>query len=262
MMVFIRVLGIVLVYLSVCGRAWSAPIKVEILTDDDYPPYSYVLNGEAKGIYIDLVRKAAKYLAPEYDVQVVAMPWKRALKKLEMGQSFAVLPPYLHTELRPYIYPYSIPLATEHVVTFCRSGIQLSKAFESAMQLPNPITIGQNSGYLILNDKYHDAVKKNNLLILENKSTEANITKLLKGRIDCYVNDELSTEYSLALLKNGTANLPDIKIDKVDVLSSQTAHIGYTRINENNFPYKKDFVTKMDKALQRAIEKNTKNNAE
>lgn len=262
MMVSTRMLGIILLILTSSWKAAATPIKVEILTDDDYPPYSYVLNGETKGIYIDLVRKAAKYMLPDYEVQVVAMPWKRALKKLEMGQSFAVLPPYLHTELRPYISPYSIPLATEHVVTFCRSDVDLNKAFVPSLKLPNPISIGLNSGYLILTEKYHDAVDKNNLVIRENKSTEANIIKLLKSRVDCYVNDELSTEYSLALLKNGAIDLPDLQIEKMDVLSSQTAHIGYTRINEMNFPYKNDFIDKMDKALQKAKNKNLRKSAE
>ena len=255
MMIFIRAVVIVLLMLTTSWSALGTGVKVEILTDDDYPPYSYVLNGETKGIYIDLVKKAAKYLQPEYDVTVVAMPWKRALKELEMGHGFAVLPPYLHTELRPYIHPYSVPIATEQVVTFCRRGIELEKAFTPSLKLPNPISIGLNSGYLILTDKYHDAVHNENLIVLENKSTEANIIKLLKGRVDCYVNDELSTEYSLALIKNGTAGLPGIDIEKMDVLSSQTVHIGYTQVNEANFPYKNDFVSKMDKALQKVIKK-------
>lgn len=262
MMVFVRVLCIVLLVLTLGWKVSAATVTVEILTDDDYPPYSYVLNGETKGIYIDLVERAAKFMQPDYDVIVVAMPWKRALKKLEMGQSFAVLPPYLHTELRPYISPYSIPLATEHVVTFCRQGVELNRAFVPSLRLPNPISVGLNSGYLILTKKYHEAVDKNNLVIRENKSTESNITKLLKGRVDCYVNDELSTEYSLALLKNGAATLPDTNIEKMDILSSQTAHIGYTNINETNFPYKKDFIEKMNLALKKAINKTSPDNVE
>ena len=60
MMIFIRAVVIVLLMLTTSWSALGTGVKVEILTDDDYPPYSYVLNGETKGIYIDLVKKAAK----------------------------------------------------------------------------------------------------------------------------------------------------------------------------------------------------------
>lgn len=37
------------------------PVKVSILADDSYPPYSYVKGGELTGIYVDLVREALNY---------------------------------------------------------------------------------------------------------------------------------------------------------------------------------------------------------
>ena len=47
-----------------------------IYGDDDYPPYSYVENGQLKGIYTQIVREAVQAM-PQYAVQLRPVPWKR-----------------------------------------------------------------------------------------------------------------------------------------------------------------------------------------
>lgn len=240
----------------------GAPIIVEILADDDYPPYSYVENGETKGIYVDLVNEAAKLLAPEYEVNIIALPWKRALKQIENGEKFAILPPYHHTELRPYIFPYSVAMAQEDVVVYCRKGIDFNKVFIDSIRLPEPLLLGINSGYILLNDKYNKAVKNNNIMVVENKSTDANVVKLTKGRIDCYINDRLSIEHGLVLLNDKEAAFNMSDFIQVDHISSQSAHIGYTNVKEYKYPYKYDFVIRMNEALKAVNEGRTKETEE
>ena len=159
----------------------TAPVQVEILTDDDYPPYSYVANGQLKGIYINLIEQASRLLLPEYQVNITAMPWKRALRRIETGQDFAILPPYNHSEDRQYIHPYSIPLAVESVVTFCRKDVDLHQAFADKSKLKSPIRLGINAGYILLDQKYKSAIAAQRIQLQENKKTDANVIKLLKG---------------------------------------------------------------------------------
>ena len=71
--------------------------EVIIVADDSYPPYSYVENNELRGIYIDLINLAAQRLAKDYKIKFVAMPWKRALQEVKLGNAFAVIPPYIHS---------------------------------------------------------------------------------------------------------------------------------------------------------------------
>lgn len=238
------------------------PVLVEILADDDYPPYSYVENGELKGIYVDLVNETAKFLAQDYEIKVIAMPWKRALKQIENGERFAILPPYHHIELRPYIFPYSIPMAQEDVVVYCRKGLDFNKVFIDSIRLPEPLLLGINSGYILLNEKYNKAVKNNNIMLVENKSTEANVIKLTKGRIDCYINDKLSIEHGLVLLNDKNADFNMSDFIQVDHISSQSAHIGYTNVKEYKFPYKYDFVIRMNEAIKAVNEGKTKESKE
>ncbi|GHF94067.1 substrate-binding periplasmic protein [Thalassotalea marina] len=235
----------VLLCISIITKA-QEPYIVEILADEQYPPYSYVEDGKLKGVYINLVTKAAQLLAPTYQVKLVAMPWKRALAQIENGKAFAILPPYKHPELRPFIFPYSTPLHEENVAVYCHRNFNLSIFFEAESK-KRPANLGINSGYIILDDKYVDAVENNRIVIRENKSTQSNIKKLLKGRIDCYANDELTITFSL---KAESANTSIYKLyEKKDTIGAHTAHIGYSNVLPEQFPYKADFIEKMNSAI-------------
>ena len=231
----------------------KTPIQIEILTDDDYPPYSFVDQGQLKGIYIDLVEQAITLLPDDYEVKIVPMPWKRALRNIENGEDFAVLPPYNHSGSRTYINPYSIPLAVESVVTYCHISVDLNAVFTASQAMAEPVRIGINAGYIVLDDKYQEAIDNKRVILQENKSTEANLMKLVKGRIDCYANDKISIEYGL---KDHLQDQNKISFDDFilqDFISSQTAHIGYSQVNDAKFPFKQDFIDKMDLAIMQVL---------
>lgn len=230
-------------------------IVVTIVADDNYPPYSYYENGTVAGVYIELIKKAAKLLEPDYQVNIVAMPWKRALMEVENGEAFAILPPYTHLSARPYISPYSVALAQESVVVYCHKDINLQKTLSGSSKNV-PLIIGINAGYIILNEEYAQANKKKRLVISENKSTKANLTKLVTRRIDCYANDKLTIELGLEQLSATTQNFLVSDFVQKDFISAQTAHIGYTNKNLDQFPFKNDFIKRMDQALIRVTQMN------
>lgn len=234
------------------GHSYAAkgPEPITILADDDYPPYSYVENGVTKGIYVNLVRRASTMLLPDYKVKVIAVPWKRALKLIETGQEFAVLPPYIHIESRPYISHYSEILAEEQVVIYCRKQLDLAKAIANDSTIHAPVTLGMNSGYLILNDKYKDAVAAGKIELFENKSTEANIQKLVMGRIDCYVNDKATIVMGLTSILSLIDEKLEDSFELKDQLSSNSAHIGYSSAHMKKHPSKLTFIKRMDEAIK------------
>lgn len=216
---------------------------VTILADDDYPPYSYVENGVLKGIYIELLRRAITPLQREYFVEIVPMPWKRALLSAKQGNVVGIIPPYRHSEKRPFISSYSIALGTEHVVTYCRQNIDLESAL--ALKLPSEkrLHLGMNAGYLLLNQRYKKAIQSGYIKLWENKSTEANVIKLLTDKLDCYVNDRNATLYELDNIKRSNPELSHIIVEEKDEISQQTAHIGFSQGVD------KEFIFKMNDAL-------------
>lgn len=225
--------------------------QVTILADDSYPPYSYVENNELKGIYVDIVKAAAELIHEHYQVDLQGVPWKRALMKVEEGSVLAILPPYKHIEEREYIWPYSLAIMSETVVAYCQKHINIIAYFDkhSADSLPT-LNIGINSGYMIFSDEIKAAVADKRMKVWENRSTDANIMKLQSKRLDCYLNDRLAIQYELFMLsKRQQLNFDDV-VESLIVMS-QTAHIGYSNSDAQQFPYKNDFVNRMDDALQK-----------
>lgn len=230
--------------------------KIRIITDDDYPPYSYLENGKLKGIYIDLMKRASEQLSPDYEIQLVPLPWKRALKLIEEGSEFAILPPYRHEEARPFISQYSVVIGIEQVVVLCHKNIKLNEYFSEKTQRPMPLRLGINSGYLLLNEKYTQAVKSARISLESNKSTLLNIEKLLRRRIDCYINDRSSIMKALQMseftLSEGNQDSFIIK----EVISSQSAHLGFSKEYLAQNPQSRHFIIKLNNAITTSLDQN------
>lgn len=225
--------------------------EVLIVADDSYPPYSYVENNEIKGIYIDLINLAAQRLAKDYKIKFVAMPWKRALQEVKLGNAFAVIPPYIHSHKRDYIWPYSAALAYERVVAHCHDSIDLREHLMMQDDKSNKqsINVGINAGYMILNERLSQAKAQGLIKVWENRSTKANVLKLINRRIDCYLNDPLSTKWVLKEITADNESLNFKEIHQTIEVMVQTAHIGYSSDENNRFKFKEDFVKRFDKAL-------------
>ncbi|WP_342366050.1 substrate-binding periplasmic protein [Pseudoalteromonas sp. S16_S37] len=242
-----------LLFLIIASPVHAEPqYRVTILIDESYPPYSYVNNGEPAGIYVDLVHQAIKLIDDKYVVELHPVPWKRGVAALESGDGFALMPPYKHIKRRPFIWPYSIPLLEEVVVAFCNTGFSLAD-IETKDTTVNPINVGLNAGYMILDDGLEQASRQGKISLWENKDTYSNIIKLAKKRIDCYVNDRLSTLLGLRSIKRLHPELDLSHIVEDRIVLRRTAHIGYVKDSLNKFPYKHDFIRKMDEALQTVI---------
>ncbi|KPV98499.1 Bacterial extracellular solute-binding protein, family 3 [Pseudoalteromonas sp. P1-9] len=223
--------------------------EVRILVDDDYPPYSYIENGKVKGIYIDFIRQVSRELAPNYHIRFLPLPWKRALMLMEQGKELAILPPYKHPETRPFISHYSEKIGLEEVVVLCHKNVRLVDYF-SQNKNSKPLSLGINAGYILLNDKYSKAVKLGTILLESNKSTEHNVEKLLKRRIDCYINDKTSTLLVLkdALAQNDMPNNADFIV--METISSQSAHIGFSKEYVQHFTDFESFLAELNNAIK------------
>lgn len=91
-----------------------------LLTDSQYPPYSYEENGRAVGLYVELVEQVAARLTG-YNVSIQPLPWQTAKHELRNGDADGLIGVYFHGEKWPYMYPYSSRLAQEQVWTACKS---------------------------------------------------------------------------------------------------------------------------------------------
>lgn len=225
---------------------------VIIFGDDSYPPYSYVEDGKVKGIYTKILQEAFTQMSG-YDIKIRTTPWKRGLKFLEQGVGFGLYPPYLRKQARPYIKPYSTPILAEQLVVVCREEV-----FADGPRLDWPydyigLTIGRNSGFETFSVDFWRLVASNKIKVESAGGNRLNLLKVAKGRIPCYANDKLSIFWELKqMTKDGEY---DVKthgnIVEGIVISAEWGHIGYTDRGGGRFPFKDDFISQLDKIIEK-----------
>ncbi|MGQ8365409.1 substrate-binding periplasmic protein [Glaciecola sp. 1036] len=96
----------------------KAKQEVVMYTESQYRPYSYIEDGQLKGIYIDLIARMNQEL-PEYKITTYAMPWFEALNNVKKAKGDAILGTYFLGKSRPQIYPYSMPIYKEEIILVC-----------------------------------------------------------------------------------------------------------------------------------------------
>jgi polar amino acid transport system substrate-binding protein len=222
----------------------SAQQHVVLYGDESYPPYSFVENGQFKGMYVDILTKAAERLKPAYTLELQPRPWKRGLADLEFGSAFALFPPGLKRE-RTYIDHYSVAIYRETVVVFCHEDV-LRKPRRNFPRDFSGLTIGVNLGFL-LSDRLMQASRQGIVKLEAAKSNEANLKKLAGHRIDCYASDRAAARYSARQLQPFFAT-EGFRLVEVAELSGEDTFIGYS--GRNNPSYKADFIVQMDAALE------------
>lgn len=252
------------IFLSACQSAARAvststpaavPIKtqtagsVTVYSDDSYPPYSYKENGEAKGIYVDILKTAFSRM-DGYTITIEPVPWKRGLEYIETGRGFAIFPPYYHPEKRPWM-AYSTPILDESLTIFCNADV-LKTARPNWPQDYAGLTIGNNLGFVGITEGQTEALTKYNITIEETTGNEANLLKVALKRIDCYANDKLSILWELQRLKaNGTYDPGGTQAEILEgaTISSEQGYVGYAVMDQDAFPFKADFVAQLDDIL-------------
>ncbi len=234
---------------ALAGAAAAAPVDVTIYADDHYPPYSYVDNGRLTGIYTLIVERALERL-PGYRVQLLPVPWKRGVLMLEKGQAFALYPPYFRPAERPYM-KYSEAMLTEQLVVFCNAGLARRRALKVWPDDYFGLRIGMNAGFLAGGKQFDAAVKAGRLSVDAVHGSRANLLKLLRGRIDCYVNDRLSILWELEHIKKEGLMAPSYQaLLETQELGAEQGYLGYTELSPELFPFRADFVQKLNAVLR------------
>lgn len=245
-MLLIALLGCVLY-----TKSWaSSPIDVVILCDAGYPPYSYAEGDEAKGLYTDILRAAFKRM-PGYRVVIRPMPWARGLAEVASGRAFALFPPYYRPSARPWM-DYSRPILKEKVVVFVRAEVARKRPIERFPLGYSGLHIGVNRGFMSIDDQdYQSMLATGALKQSYANDNRTNLARLYHGRIDIYINDRLSVLWELdQMQREGVFAQSDLNwLVEGPWLSGEAGYLGYTRLNATAYPYKPNFMQRLDNIL-------------
>lgn len=191
---------------------------IRLVQDEAYAPYMGVEAGKPIGVYADVINEALNRMGGEFDVSVEAVPWSRAVNLVESGQAHGLVGTYFRPESRPWIGVYSTSPMEEKVSVYCRKGVA-----QAGWNYPDDfkgLTFGNNAGYGTPGDEFFTMVAGGLITLQEAQTTEQNLQKLDRGRIDCYVQEQLASE--MVINELGLSN-----VERVMDKSAEPAHIGF-----------------------------------
>lgn len=163
---------------------FGAETKITVVVDNGYPPYMFGTMKQANGLYPTLIERIFTHLGITVEIQ--AFPWKRALK---MGQEMNVAIGGIYkNDVRLTCYDYSDPLFEECLLVYVKKGKWFLFTHLSDLQGKE---IGLNRGWSY-GEEFDTARKEYHLTVQEADTNGQNFKKLIAGRIDCLVVDQVA----------------------------------------------------------------------
>lgn len=214
--------------------------KVEILGDNSYPPYTYVQNGEFKGLYVDVLKEVFANM-PDYDVTIKPVTWRTGIAKVKSGEAIAVYPPYKTADREPWMN-FEAPLLQEQILAWGKKEKMAGKT-----KWPEDFsgsTVMMNSGYSTVGmggQKFDDAIKAGKIKLKTGKGTKICLKFLMLNKGDFYLADALLDPSGF---QGGKLLVPG------PVTTENIAYLGFTKQTEK-FPYIDNFIFEFNKQMER-----------
>jgi polar amino acid transport system substrate-binding protein len=230
--------------------SFAEKIEVNILVNDSHPPYVYLEQGHIKGIYIEVLKRISERMSG-YKLTITSAPWQRVKKLIEKGKGFAFLPPYYHGHDWHYVWPYSISIMDESVVVLCRKDVTNTSRPNWPQDYVG-LRIANNSGFDGFGGPtFRKLVKDGAITLAEAKSTNLNLLRLIRRRVDCYMGNQISVEWAIKImLESGELSMTEKEsIVEAAVISTDAVYMGFTDRDQGKFYYKRDFVKKFNNEI-------------
>jgi polar amino acid transport system substrate-binding protein len=181
----VSILGL-LCLLFVAPATRAEPTTLQIVTEP-WPPYIYEEQGQPRGLDYEMAARVLKRLGVSAELKL--LPWRRVLSQIESGQADAILDIFRTTEREAHLLFPEEPLSQSEMVLFYAKGRPFP--FDKLEDLRG-LKVGVSPGYWYANQAFREA----DYFIREPAPNhEANLGKLLRGRIDLLVCDRRVCEH-------------------------------------------------------------------
>jgi polar amino acid transport system substrate-binding protein len=182
--------------LLAASSAAANPQPLVLAGDDSHPPYSWQENGQPKGLYVELLQLALQQL-PGQTVRWEMEPWRRALRRAELGQAHALFPPHRFGAERPFLGRYVPLIGDEQPVVVCQLERLQARTRTRWPEDFGDLRFGLSAGVLMGGDAFWAAVNRGDIRAEAVGSIQLNLRKLMARRSDCHINTRYSINWAL-----------------------------------------------------------------
>lgn len=206
--------------------------KMITATSDPYPPYADQ-NSPNQGLSLEIVREAFK--TQDYKVEMKFQPWARALLEVT-DNTIDIIPHIWKTEKRLNDFVFSDPFLTQEMKFIKKNGDNFE--FDGLKSLTGK-TVGTIRGY----SYSEDFSKATNFEKEEVNTVTQNVGKMMLGRVDLTVDDEITTKI---LLKKENPELLGRIVFCKNILSKNDVYI----VCGKNNPKAKELISSFNAGLK------------
>ncbi len=177
-----------LLYAAICHQVWGQSLNV---VTEEYAPYNYSHLGQVEGLGTQIVKATLQRAGFEYRIKI--LPWSRALHLAQNNPNTLIYSISRTLEREPYFY-WIGPIATIESHFFSLKSRQDIQPF-SQLKDARKYRIGS-----IRDDYIEQFLLLHGFTNLQrNNNHQANLDKLLLGRIDLWPVSKETASYYLAL---------------------------------------------------------------
>ncbi|NPA55831.1 MAG: amino acid ABC transporter substrate-binding protein [Epsilonproteobacteria bacterium] len=208
---------------------------VTLACDQGYPPYSYKEGSQAKGIYVDIIKKAFDKM-PQYKLKIIPLAWKRAIWSVQKGRVVGFFPPYFNKERLAWT-KFSKPILAETTIVFAKA-----KTLKNRKKFPDDfvgLTVCMNRGFSLASlggEKFAKMVDSGSINIKWGNTNKTCLNQLQRNRADFYINDRLISLKGYPSIKRGLE------------VKHNNGYIGWT-LQEKKYPYEEDLIKQFNKVI-------------
>jgi polar amino acid transport system substrate-binding protein len=197
-----------------------------------WPPFSGK-NLRNKGFANDVTQTALERMG--HDAEIKVMPWARALEMTKRGK-FEVLPSVWYSDERADNLKFTDPIASNRIVFIKRQGDDFQYTGIDSLA-------GKSVGIVQDYDYSDDFLSADGFERQRANSLKINVRKLLGGRVDLTLGDELVAKYAI------NKNMPN-QADKIayteGALSEKDLHVTFSRKLDNVDSIVADFNAELE----------------
>lgn len=219
-------------------RSAASQQTLNLLTVDNFSPFAWEDHHKAKGIDVDVVEEMCLRMGVECNIGFY--PWKRVLSYTETGACDGAFTAFKNPTREAFAYFLKYPLHYSTYRVFVINGNEFP--FNRIEDLYEK-TIGINRGFK-LSKEFDEAASSRKIHVDEVNDTEANIKKLMLGRVD-----GIAANYheALIILKNMGLSNRIIALSH-PIVSPKGAYLMISK--KASIPNKKQLIGRMNQTLK------------
>lgn len=205
-----------MLWMAACINVQASGLHI---VSEDWPPFIYSQDGEIKGADKEVTEQVLSQLG--YQVTWELMPWRRVLHDVAIGAADAILDIAPHDDHRDAYLFSDEPLSSHETVLF--HDLRRPFAFQDLSDLEG-LVIGVSPGYLYNNPAF---IRSSAFFREPAPSFEANLQKLLRGRVDM-----VAMSRPVGIYTSRTLGIEDQIGFHKQPLSSSNFHLAFHRADE------------------------------